>query len=97
MEPWVAIVIAVVAVIAIVVAQRAGWIDLSNKARTSGSRGIVGVVDEVFAPTRHEAQIELDRQTRLPAPAPIPGDGPGGGDIYRGTVRIELGGEERER
>lgn len=90
MEPWIAIVIAVAGVIALVVAQRLGWIDLSNKARTSGSHGIVGVVDEVFAPTRHEAQLELDRQTRLPAPAPIPGDGPGGGDIYRGTVRIDL-------
>lgn len=90
MESWVGIVIGVAAVAAITVAQRLGWIDLRNKAKTSGSHGIVGVVDEVFAPTRHEAQIELDRQTRMPAPAPIPGDGPGVGDIYRGTVRIDL-------
>ena len=31
--------------------------------------------DEVFAPRKHEAQVELDRQSRLPAPAPLPGDG----------------------
>ena len=26
-------------------------------------------------PRKHEAQVELDRQSRLPAPAPLPGDG----------------------
>ena len=45
--------------------------------------------DEVFAPAKYEAQIELDRQARLPIPAPIPGDGDKGifGD---GPVRIHL-------
>jgi hypothetical protein len=70
------------------VAQRMGWIDLSNKRKTSGSGGVMGIGDEVFHPTRHEAQVELDRQTVLPAPAPLPGDGDFG--IYDGQVRIDL-------
>jgi hypothetical protein len=78
-----------VAVLAIVIAQRLGWIDLSNKNQNSGPRGgVMGIGDEVFNPTRHEAQIELDRQTVLPAPAPLPGDGDKG--IYRGHVEIDL-------
>ena len=32
--------------------------------------GMVTMVDEVFAPTKHEAAIEADRETRMPAPAP---------------------------
>jgi hypothetical protein len=68
-----------------------GWIDLSNKSRSGGSSGAMGIGDEVFNPTRHEAQIELDRQTVLPAPAPLPGDpGAVGDGIYRGQVRIDL-------
>ena len=70
------------------VAQHMGWIDLSNKRKTSGSGGVMGIGDEVFHPTRHEAQVELDRQTVLPAPAPLPGDGDFG--IYDGQVRIDL-------
>jgi hypothetical protein len=68
-----------------------GWIDLSNKSRRGGSSGAMGIGDEVFNPTRHEAQIELDRQTVLPAPAPLPGD-PGalGDGVYRGRVHIDL-------
>lgn len=59
---------------------RIGWIDLSDKSRRGGtgstsSSGLMGIGDEVFAPTRHEARIEMDRQTVLPAPAPAPGDG----------------------
>jgi len=78
-----------VAVLAIVIAQRLGWIDLSNKNQSSGPRGgVMGIGDEVFNPTRHEVQIELDRQTVLPAPAPLPGDGDKG--IYRGHVEIDL-------
>ena len=51
----------------------------------------MGIGDEVFNPTRHEAQIELDRQTILPAPAPIPGDpGKEESGIYDGQVRIDL-------
>ena len=70
------------------VAQHMGWIDLSNKRQTSGGGGAMGIGDEVFHPTRHEAQVELDRQTVLPAPAPLPGDGDFG--IYDGQVRIDI-------
>ncbi|HWD61239.1 MAG TPA: hypothetical protein VG369_01995 [Humibacter sp.] len=83
------------------VAHRLGWIDLSDKSRSSssGSRsggGVLMIGDEVFAPAKHEAQLELDRQARLPVPAPIPGDGDKGifGD---GPVRIELDAEGRAR
>ena len=50
-----------VAAVAVVVwiADRLGWIDLSNKSqRSGGSGGMVGMLDEVFAPTRHETQAE---------------------------------------
>jgi hypothetical protein len=87
-EPWVVILIVVGIGALFWVAQHFGWIDLSNKSRTSGSSGIAGIGDEVFHPTRHEAQLELDRQTVLPAPAPLPGDGDKG--IYDGQVRIDL-------
>jgi hypothetical protein len=74
-------------VVLVYLASRLGWVDLSNKARNGGS-GAMGIGDEIFNPTRHEAQIELDRQTVLPAPAPIPGDGDFG--IYGGDVRVTL-------
>ena len=71
-----------------ILAQKMGWIDLSNKQRTSGSAGALGIGDEVFHPTRHEAQIELDRQTVLPAPVPIPGDGDLG--IEGNRIQLDL-------
>jgi len=74
-------------------AQFKGWIDLGNKTtRGNGSSGsaLVGIGDEVFHPTRYETQLELDRQTMLPAPAPVAGDGDK--DIYKGNVRIDLSG-----
>ena len=89
MNGWLVLAIVVVACAAIFFAQRFGWIDLSNKNANSGPRGgVMGIGDEVFNPTRHEAQVELDRQTVLPAPAPLPGDGDKG--IYRGRVEIDL-------
>lgn len=76
-------------------AHRLGWIDLSDKSRSSSkggsSRGggalLIG--DEVFAPAKYEAQLELDERPRLPVPAPAAGDGDEGifGD---GPVRIRL-------
>jgi site-specific DNA-methyltransferase (adenine-specific) len=61
-----------------------------KRKRPSGTTtgGALGVIDEVFAPTRHVAQIERDRETRIPAPAPIPGDGLG--SILDGTVSIQM-------
>lgn len=78
---------------AIVVAVKLGWIDLSNKTRRgSGSMtgALGGSFDEIFAPTRHEAQQELDRQSFLPAPAPLPGDG--GEEVWHGgKISIDIG------
>lgn len=77
---------------------RLGWIDLSDKSRPSGGSRSGGSVlmigDEVFAPAKYEAQLDLDEQARLPVPAPIPGDGDKGifGD---GPVRIELDAQGR--
>ena len=91
MEPWVVVVIVVAGIVAVLYsAQRFGWIDLSNKSKTTGRSGgsALGIGDEVFHPTRHEAQIEMDRQTVLPAPAPVAGDGDKG--VYDGKVEINL-------
>jgi hypothetical protein len=89
MNGWLALGLVVAAIVAVIIAQYNGWIDLSNKDQNSGPRGgAMGAGDEVFNPTRHEAQIELDRQTVLPAPAPLAGDGDLG--IYAGRVEIDL-------
>jgi hypothetical protein len=80
-------------VVLIVVAVKLGWIDLSNKAqRGSGtmSGAIGGSFDEIFAPARHEAQQEMDRQTLLPAPAPLPGDR-GDEGWQGGKITLDLG------
>jgi len=86
---WWALAIIAVVVVAIFIATRLGLVDFSNKSRSGGtSGGAMGIGDEVFNPQRHEAQIELDRQTILPAPAPLAGDGDKG--IFNGTIRIDL-------
>lgn len=89
-EPWIVLIIVVAVGVLFYLAQHFGWIDLSNKSKTSGSAGggVMGVGDEVFNPSRYEAQVELDRQTVLPAPAPVAGDGDKG--IYEGQVKIDL-------
>ena len=69
-------------------AHRRGWINLSRTNRKSVGGGMLGVIDEVFAPTRHEAAVEMERQTVLPAPAPTPGDGDKG--VYDGRIKIDL-------
>lgn len=93
---WVLIALGVLALGAL--AQRLRWIDLRGGERGGGGGGLVGIGDEVFNPTRHEAQLELDRQTTLPAPAPIAGDGdlgviqtagdPDAGAGYKGSIRL---------
>jgi len=103
-QPWIVLLIVAGGGVLFWLAHRLGWIDLSNKSKASGGGGgITGIGDEVFHPTRHEAQVELDRQTVLPAPAPLPGDGdfgigvgdqPANGERknYDGRVRIDLTG-----
>ncbi|QEO14240.1 hypothetical protein FLP10_07280 [Agromyces intestinalis] len=77
MEWWVWLVIAGAVVGIGWLAQRAGFIDLSDKTKRGGggSGGVMMIGDEVFAPRKYEAAVEQDRQSRLPAPAPLPGDG----------------------
>jgi hypothetical protein len=85
-------------IVVVMVAHALGWIDFSDKSRRGGTGpGVLGMGDEVFHPTRHEAQVELDRQTILPAPAPLPGDGdlgiagaPGSAPEYSGRVKIDV-------
>jgi hypothetical protein len=91
MEWVIGICIAVVVIGLGALAQRKGWIDVTGKhagGRGGGVAGLVGGVDEVFAPMKYEASKELERQTELPAPAPVPGDGDK--DIFKGRVRINL-------
>jgi hypothetical protein len=71
------------------IADRLGWIDLSNKAtKTGGSGGVASMMDEVFAPTRHETQAEYERQSRLPKEAPTPASDDH--DLLSGTVLIRV-------
>ncbi len=87
---WIIAGVIVLVVVVLVVGNALGWIDLSDKSRRGGrGSGVLSIGDEVFAPTRHEAQAELDRQTILPAPAPIAGDGDKG-IFHDGPVRIRL-------
>lgn len=91
MQPWIWLIIGVGVAALFYAAYRFGWIDLSDKSKAPGPKGgILGIGDEVFNATRHEAQIEMDRQAVLPAPAPVAGDGDKG--IYNGKVTIDLGG-----
>ncbi|WP_448002503.1 hypothetical protein [Agromyces bauzanensis] len=104
MEWWIWVGIAVLVVGGGWLAIRRGWIDLSDKTRRGGGGGggIMMIGDEVFAPRKHEAQAELDRQSRLPAPAPLPGDGDKGiafaaddaeddhPDRFRGRIRLDI-------
>lgn len=93
MDLWWIVALIGVAVL-LFVAHRLGWIDMSNKNRSGGTHGgVMGIGDEVFHPTRHEAQIELERQTVLPAPAPLAGDGDKG--IFNGKVVIDLSKKEK--
>jgi hypothetical protein len=87
--------IAVVLAVLGVIAQKRGWIDLSDKTAKKGAGSGMGLMDEFFHPTKYEAQIQMDRQSVLPAPAPAPGDGDK--DIYSGNVRIDLTEDDARR
>lgn len=68
-----------------VLAPRLRTAERKRKHRSVGS-GMLGVVDEVFRPQTHEAQLVWEAQQELPAPAPLPGDGP----LDAGRIRITL-------
>ncbi|MFD4422466.1 hypothetical protein ACFWN7_13335 [Agromyces sp. NPDC058484] len=107
MDWWIWVGIAVLVAGVLVLAVRRRWIDLSDKRRGGGGGpgpgGVMMIGDEVFAPRKHEAAVELDRQSRLPAPAPLPGDGDKGiafaaddaddddPDRFRGRIRLDVG------
>lgn len=83
--------VAVGIIVLLVIAQRVGLVDFSNKTRSSGGGGgAFGAMDEVFHPTRHEAQAEMDRQSRLPLAAPVPDGGEMSDGVYEGRVHIDL-------
>ncbi|GAA2030066.1 hypothetical protein GCM10009819_12190 [Agromyces tropicus] len=96
--------IAGAAIALVIVAVRFGWIDLSDKTKKGKPSGaaVLMIGDEVFAPRKYEAQVEADRQSRLPAPAPLPGDGDkgiafaapaadeGDPDRFRGSIRLDV-------
>lgn len=86
---WGWVVLGAVFVGAIALAQWRGWIELRGTSQGRGSgNGAFGFADEVFHPTKHEAQQALAAEAELPAPAPAPGDGPL--DLDGGRVRIDV-------
>ncbi|AMB58389.1 hypothetical protein [Microterricola viridarii] len=56
-----------------------------RRGRSAGG-GMLGVVDEVFRPQTHQAQLVWEAQQEMPAPAPLPGDG----DLGAGRIRLTL-------
>ena len=64
------------------------FLEWARKRNGGNLGGMITVVDEVFAPTKFEASIEIDRETRMPAPAPLAGDGDKG--ILAGRIVITL-------
>ena len=104
MDWWMWLGLGVLAVAVLTLAIKRGWVDLSDKTKRggSGSGGVMMIGDEVFAPRKYEAQVEQDRQARLPIPAPIPGDGDKGisyaaadaddddPDRFKGRIRLDV-------
>ena len=104
MDWWLIVIIAGAVIVLGVVAVRLGWIDLSDKTKRGKPSGaaVMMIGDEVFAPRKYEAQVEADRQARLPVPAPVPGDGDKGiayaaadaddddPDRFRGRIRLDV-------
>lgn len=97
--PLIAGAIAVGVCVLLWVLHRVGVVDFSDKTQKRGSgsvgSGMLGAaLDEVFHPVRHEARLELERQSRLPAPAPEADGDPLGigqaGEARPGHIVIQL-------
>lgn len=91
MDGWlIAVMVIIGIVVLLVVMQRFGLIDLTDKRRRGGGGGagaFVGLGD-VFFPTRAEAAQEIVQQRERTHEAPSPGDGDLG--VYDGTVAITI-------
>ncbi|WP_210480898.1 hypothetical protein [Naasia sp. SYSU D00948] len=82
---------AVAAIVALSIAAR-GSAKRTGRGSGSVGAGMIGAVDEVFAPGRYEAMLEQERQTALPAPAPVAGDDDKG--IFEGRISIRVPGDD---
>jgi hypothetical protein len=68
---------------------------LRKSARGRAGGGFFGIVEEIFAPTRHESRIELERQAEMSAPSPESPDRDDHDAVetearYAGRIRIEI-------
>lgn len=83
---WLAIAVGIISLLALAV--RKGWVDLSDKTNRRGGSlgGGLLLMDEVFAPTRHEAQSEIDQKSRLPKMNESPNLGPLQNTLEAGDV-----------
>ena len=75
MDWWLILLIGAGAIVLGAIAVRRGWVDLSDKTKRGKPSGaaVVMIGDEVFAPRKYEAQVEMDRQARLPVPGSVAG------------------------
>lgn len=67
---------------------------LRDSAAGRGS-GMFGVLEEIYAPTHHEAHLERDRQAAMSAPSPESPDLDGHSEAesaarYSGRITIEV-------
>jgi len=67
------------------------WFKLETRAKRRKNPGynppnVMGILDELYQPSAHQASQIQEVQRVLPAPAPLPGDK----DLERGRVTIDL-------
>ena len=83
--------VAVAAIVALSIAA-SGAAKRASRGSGSVGAGMMGAVDEVFAPNRYESMLEQERQTSLPAAAPVAEDDDKG--IYEGRISIRVPGHD---